>query len=152
MSVLCLGVVCLQDEKFLFPPFNTAGRIETQINYSASRNAEEQEVLSPHSSSQSVLMTLVRLVWKTDRSGEQAGSWCICAVSPIQNEGSCMPGHMEMYFADKVVSNWQVMATFGDLFPSLPSGVCRRNRLFSHQAATERPEDKQHPRDTAHGV
>lgn len=52
---------------------------------------------------------------------------------------------MEMYFADKVASNWQVMATFGDLFPRLPSGECRRNGLFSHQAATERPEDKTTP-------
>lgn len=93
-------------------------------------------------------------IWsgKQTGTGEQAGSWCICAVSPIQNEGSCTPGHMELYFADKVASNWQVMATFGDLFPRLPSGECRRNRLFSHQAATERPEDKQRPRDTAHGV
>lgn len=63
-----------------------------------------------------------------------------------------MPGHTEMYFADKVMSNWQVVATLGDLFPRLPLGACRRNRLFSHQAVTERSEDKRHPRDTAHGV
>ena len=68
------------------------------------------------------------------------------------NEGSLLlPGHMEMYFADKLMPNWQVMATLGDLFPRLPLGVCvcvcvrGGNHLFSHQALTERSKDKQHP-------
>lgn len=93
-------------------------------------------------------------IWSGKQTGEGSRQGVGVSVQYHQskNEGSCMPGHMEMYSADKVVSNWQVMATFGDLFPRLPSGVCRRNRLFSHQAATERPEDKQRPRDTAHGV
>lgn len=69
-----LGVVCLQDENSsFFSPFNTAGRIETQINYSASKNAEEQEVLYPHSTNQSVLMALDRLVWKTNGAGSRQG-------------------------------------------------------------------------------
>lgn len=46
------------------------------------------------------------------------------------------------------MSNWQVMTTTGDVFPRLSLGVC----LFSHQAVTQRPEDKQRPRDSAHGV
>ena len=83
-------VVCLRDEIYLFPPFNTAGGIETHINYSASKNAEEQEVLSPHSTNQSALMTLDHLVWKTD--GEHGGSQRICAVSPVQMRAVLFPG------------------------------------------------------------
>lgn len=121
--------------ELFFPPFNTAGRIETQINYSASKNAEEQEVLSPHSTNQSALMTLDHLVWKTDRSGEQAGSWCICVKSPIQTGALFLPGHMEMYFVNKVMPNWQVMATSGDLFPRLPLGVCGGESSFFSSGA-----------------
>lgn len=72
------------------------------------------------------------------------------------NEGYFIPGRMEMYFADKVMPNWQVMVTLGDLFPRFPLGVCGGgmggNPLFSHQALTERSKDKQHPRDAAHSV
>lgn len=75
----------------------------------------------------------------------------VCKITN-PNEGSFLPGHMEMYFADTVMPNWQVMATLGDLFPRLPLGVCGGNHLFSHQALTERSEDKQHPRDTTHSV
>ncbi len=46
----------------------------------------------------------------------------LCSISE-PNEGSFLPGHMEMYFADKVMPNWQVMAAYGDLSPRLPLGV-----------------------------
>lgn len=128
------------------------GGIETQINYSASKNAEEQEVLSPHSTNQSVLMTYGSSGLENRR--ERGAGWELVYLYNITNpsEGSFLPGHMEMYFADKVMPNWQVMATLGDLFPRLPLGVCGGNHLFSHQALTERSEDKQHPRDTTHSV
>lgn len=53
----------------------------------------------------------------------------LCSITN-PNEGSFLPGHMEMYFADKVVPNWQVIATLGDLFPMLLLGVCGGESSF----------------------
>lgn len=72
MSGQFLGVVCLHGgESFLSPPLHTAGGTETQINYSESENAKEQEVLSAHSTNQSVLMTWVHLVLEGRRKSSR---------------------------------------------------------------------------------
>lgn len=72
-------------------------------------------MLFPHSTKQSLLMTLDPRVWKTDRRGDLAENLCICVISPFQIRA--------LFFADKVLPNWQVIATVGDLFPRLPLGA-----------------------------
>lgn len=48
----------------------------------------------------------------------------------------------ELYFADKVIADLQVMTTLGDFFPRFSA---ESYHLFSHQALKERAVDKRHP-------
>lgn len=57
-----------------------------------------------------------------NRRGAWRESAYLCSITG-PNEGCFIPGRMEMYFADKVMPNWQVMVTLGDLFPRFPLAV-----------------------------
>lgn len=130
---------------------NTAGRIETRINYSASKNPEEQEAPPPPRTHRPIRGGDLGSGLEQERGGRR----CIRVTSPGRRKALG-----EMNFADTIAPNRQVEATSGDSFSRLPQcvrvrvcmRVCARcvwtGVVFvSHQAPTERSEDKRHPRD-----
>ena len=60
------------------------------------------------------------------------------------HEGLSLPGDAQLYL-NKVMTNWQLMATFGNFFPRISF---RDVHLFSHQSS----EKKRHPGDPSLSV